>query len=151
MQFTSFSFFLFAALTLVLYFAVPKRIQWWVLLASSVGFYALSGIEYLGFILYTAGVTYLTGVVLQRRADREDAYVDQNRETLSKAERKAYRNVQRKKRFWVLLAGLFFGFGMLAVLKYTSFVMSNVRSVWTAFGGESFAIPSLLLPLGISF
>ncbi|MBQ8417013.1 MAG: MBOAT family protein, partial [Clostridia bacterium] len=117
----------------------------------SVGFYALSGVEYLGFLLYTAAVTYLTGVVLQRRADREDAYVEQHRDILSKAERKAYRNAQRKKRFWVLLIGLILGFGMLAVLKYTAFVMSNVRSAWTAFGGEAFAIPSLLLPLGISF
>lgn len=151
MQFTSFSFLLFAVLTLVVYFAVPKRIQWWVLLASGLGFYALCGVEYLGFILYTAVVTYLTGVALQRRADREDAYVDQNRETLSKADRKAYRNAERKKRLRVLTVGLLLGFGMLAVLKYTAFVMSNFRSVWTAFGGQAFAIPSLLLPLGISF
>ncbi|MBQ8310099.1 MAG: MBOAT family protein [Clostridia bacterium] len=151
MLFTSFSFVLFAALTMLLYFIVPGRMQWKVLLLSSLVFYALSGEGYLIFILYTALVTFLTAHVLQHRADAEDAFVEKNRATMEKAERKAYRAREKKKRFRVLCAGLFLGFGMLAVLKYTAFVIDGVRSVWTAFGGESFSIPSLLLPLGISF
>ena len=73
MLFTSASFVLFACITLLLYFAVPKKLQWWVLLLSSIAFYALCGVEYLFFILYTATVTYVTARILQRRADREDA------------------------------------------------------------------------------
>ncbi|MBQ9797220.1 MAG: MBOAT family protein [Clostridia bacterium] len=151
MQFTSFAFLLFAALTLLAYFLLPKRVQWVVLLASSLLFYAMSGVEYLFFILYTAAVTYLTSRALQSRADREDACVEANRDTWSKQERKAYRAEEKKKRFRVLLCGLLLGFGMLAVIKYTAFVLGNINGIVTALGGKGMEIPSLLLPLGISF
>ena len=151
MLFTSFSFVLFACLTLLLYFTVPKRVQWWVLLVSSIVFYAFAGLEYMGFILYTATVTYVVARLLQARADAEDAYVEAQRETMDKAARKAYRAEQKKKRFRVLVLGLVLGLGMLAVIKYTAFVLTGVRSVWMAFGGEEFSVPSFLLPLGISF
>ena len=151
MLFTSFSFVLFAALTLLLYFTVPKRAQWKVLLVASLVFYELSGAGYLIFILYTAAVTFFTAHVLQWRVDAEDAYVEANRATMEKSERKAYRAREKKKRFRVLCIGLLLGFGMLAVLKYTAFVMEGVSSVVAAFGGEGFSVPSLLLPLGISF
>jgi D-alanyl-lipoteichoic acid acyltransferase DltB (MBOAT superfamily) len=151
MQFTSFAFLLFATLTLLAYFLLPKRVQWVVLLASSLLFYAMSGVEYLFFILYTAAVTYLTSRALQSRADREDACVEANRDAWSKQERKAYRAEEKKKRFRVLLVGLLLGFGMLAVIKYTAFVLGNINGIVTAFGGKGMEIPSLLLPLGISF
>ena len=118
---------------------------------SSIAFYALCGVEYLFFILYTATVTYVTARILQRRADREDAYIEEHREDMDKAARKAYRAREKKKRFRVLLIGLLLGLGMLAVLKYTAFVLSGVSSLITSFGGEAIAIPSLILPLGISF
>ncbi len=151
MSFTTASFVLFAVLTVFLYFVFPKRRQWWVLLAASYVFYFMAGAEYLIFLLFTTAVTYVTAVLMQRRADAEDAFVEANRESMEKAERKAYRAQQKKKRFRILICGLLLGFGMLAILKYTAFVLSGVRSVWTAFGNEPFAIPSLLLPLGISF
>ncbi len=151
MLFTSASFIGFAALTLLAYYIVPKKFQWWILLASGLLFYALSGTEYIIFILYTALVTYLTAVFLQKKADEEDAFVEANRGNLEKSERKRIRAAGKKKRFRILLIGLILGFGMLAVLKYTAFVLEGARSVWILFGGESFSIPSLLLPLGISF
>ena len=151
MQFTSFSFILFAALTLIVYYLVPRRTQWWVLLFSSLFFYAYAGTEYLYFILYTALITWITGRILQIRADREDAYVEENRATLSKEERKAYRAKEKKKRLRILTVGLILGFGMLAVLKYTAFAIGNVNSILGAFGAKELTVPSLLLPLGISF
>ncbi len=151
MLFTSASFVLFACITLLLYFLVPKKLQWWVLLGASLAFYALCGVEYIFFILYTATVTYVAALLLQKRADGEDAYIEAHRADMDKTERKAYRAREKKKRFRILLAGLFLGLGMLAVLKYTAFVLNGVSSVVTAFGGEGIAIPSLILPLGISF
>ena len=151
MQFTSVSFILFAIVTVLLYFTVPKKIQWWVLLAASYVFYAMAGVEYLLFILYTTLVTYFTACLMQRRADAEDAYVEANRATLEKTERKAYRAAEKKKRFRILVLGLVLGFGMLAVLKYTAFVMSGVNSLLGALDAKALRIPQLLLPLGISF
>ncbi len=151
MAFTSTLFILFAILVIGLYFAVPKRMQWWVLLGASYLFYLAAGVEYLFFILYTTLVTYLTSRWMQSRADREDAYVEANRETLDKAERKAFRAKEKKKRFRILIGGLLLGFGMLAVLKYTGFAVSTVSGILTSFGKEPLTVPSLLLPLGISF
>jgi D-alanyl-lipoteichoic acid acyltransferase DltB (MBOAT superfamily) len=151
MLFTSFPFLCFAAVTLLLYFTVPRRMQWWVLLLASYLFYFLSGALYPLFLLFTTVVTYLTARRMQKRADREEAYLASCRDTIEKSARKAYRAEEKKKRFRVLVLGLLLGFGLLAVLKYTAFVLTGVRSIWTAAGGESFAIPSLLLPLGLSF
>ncbi len=151
MQFASVSFLLFAIVTVLLYFTVPKKIQWWVLLAASYVFYAFAGWEYLFFIAYTTLITYLTARWMQARADAEDAFVEANRATMEKSERKAYRAREKKKRFRILVLGLFLGFGMLAVLKYTAFVLGGVNSALSAWGAGRIKIPQLLLPLGISF
>lgn len=151
MAFTSAWFLLFAALTLLVYYLVPKRVQWWVLLAASYGFYAYAGAHYLLFILFTTLVSYVIARIMQRRADAEDAFVESHRDTLEKSERKAYRAREKKKRFSILLFGLFLTLGVLAVLKYTGFVLSGINSMVSSFGYQKFSVPSLLLPLGISF
>ena len=151
MAFTSATFLIFAAITLGVYYALPKRIQWWVLLAASYVFYLFSGVQYLFFLLFTTLVSYLIARIMQRRIQREDAYVEEQRATMDKASRKAYRASEKKKRLSILLIGLILTLGVLAVLKYTGFVLSGVRSLWVAAGNEPFKIPSLLLPLGLSF
>lgn len=151
MLFTSFAFVLFASITALLYFVVPGRIQWCVLLVASYLFYLFAGPEYIIFLLYTTAVSYFTARMMQKRADAEDAFVEANREALDKAMRKAFRAKEKKKRFWILLAGLFLGFGVLAILKYTAFAVESVNSVLSIFGTGQITVPSLLLPLGISF
>ena len=125
MQFVSLPFLLLVSLSLLIYYLLPRNRQWWVLLAASYLFYAFAGLEYLSFILYTTAVTYLTGILMQKRADTETAYIEALRETLSKEERKAYRAKAKKRRLHILTGGLLLGFGMLAVLKYTGFVLSG--------------------------
>ncbi len=151
MQFTSPSFILFAAITLLLYFTVMKKRQWWLLLAASYVFYFFAGAQYLIFILYTTAITYLSAVWMQKRADAEARYVEENRERMEKAARKAFRAREKKRRLLILSAGLFLGFGMLCVLKYTGFVLSGVNAILQSAGQTGVGIPSLLLPLGISF
>ena len=151
MQFTSFSFFLFAAISLVLYFTLPKRMQWVVLFLASYVFYLFSGWDNLCFILFTTVVTYVTARWMQKRADAEDAYVTSMRDSMEKAERKAYRAKEKKKRLHILTVGLILGFGVLAVIKYTAFVLSGVNDIAALFGAKGVKIPSLLLPMGISF
>ena len=145
MQFTSFPFLLLVSLSLLLYYVLPKAYRWWCLLAASYVFYWFAGEECLLFILYTTLVTYLTAVCMQKMSDREKAYLEVHRDDPKDA-RKAYKAAQKKRRFYVLTAGLLLGFGMLAVLKYTAFVLSEVNAL-----GAQIDIPDLLLPLGISF
>ncbi len=148
MAFTSSAFLLFFALVLLVYFTVPKRAQWCILLIASYLFYFSAGWKYLFFILFTTLVSYSVARLLQRSLAKEDAYITAHKEDMEKAERKALRAKGKKRRFYCLLIpGLVLGIGMLAVLKYTGFVMDTVKSLSKA----SFSIPSLLLPLGISF
>ena len=58
MSITSYGFLFFAGALLVLYYLIPKRAQWALLLLASYAFYTFSGIRYLGYILATTLCTY---------------------------------------------------------------------------------------------
>ncbi len=151
MLFTSYGFIAFAAILLCLYYIVPKKCQWMLLLLASYFFYAFSGLENFVFIIATTLSCYIVARIIERMRNREDEYIAHNRDAMEKEERKAYRAKKKKKRLYVLLAGLVFNLGILAVLKYTAFALTNVNSVLKLFGSAQIGIPSLLLPLGISF
>ena len=151
MQFTSLAFLAFAALTVLVYYTVPRRGQWIVLLAASYLFYFCADPSYLLFILYTTVTTYVTARLVQRHADREDAYVAANRATLAAEARKALRAKGKKHRFGMLVVGLVLGFGLLSVLKYTAFAAEGINGVLSRLSVQQLRVPKLLLPLGLSF
>ncbi len=151
MLFTSYGFILFVAVLIGVYYIFPKKYQWTLLLAASYFFYAFSGIENFAFIIFTTVSCYFVAIAIEKRKAREDDYVAAHKDTLDKEHRKAYRAKEKKKRFYILLLGLFLNFGILAVIKYTAFALKNVNSVLKLFGATEAAIPDLILPLGISF
>jgi len=151
MLFTSYGFIAFLCVLLLVYYIVPKKLQWITLLVGSYVFYAFAGLECLVFILFTTVSAYAISMLTHKAIIKENAYIDANKESLSKEERKAYRARAKKKRFRILLVGLVLNFGVLAVLKYTAFAVNNVNTLVGLFGAEGFSIPSLLLPMGISF
>ena len=151
MLFTSYGFILFVAVLLVAYYLFPKKYQWTLLLAASYFFYAFSGLENFIFIIATTLSCFFVAKILEKRRQSEDDYVALNRDTMDKESRKAYRAKEKKKRFYILLVGLVFNFGILAVLKYAAFAVKNVNSIIGLFGAQPLGIPSLLLPMGISF
>ena len=151
MLFTSYGFILFVALLIGVYYIFPKRYQWTLLLVASYFFYAFSGLENFAFILFTTLTCFFVARAIERMREKEDEYVAQNKESLDKEARKAYRAKEKKKRFNLLLLGLFLNFGMLAILKYTAFALRNLNSILDLFGAKSVGIPDLILPLGISF
>lgn len=151
MLFTSYTFIAFLCIAFAAYFLTPARWQWVTLLVLSYVFYLFSGIEYFVFILFTTLSAYAVSRILGGMKRREDEYVAQCRDTLTKDERKAYRARSKKKRLRVLVLGLVLNFGTLAVLKYTAFAVSNINGILSLFGREGFSVPSLLLPMGISF
>ena len=56
MSFIEFRFFIFAALVALLYYILPKKVQWLVLLAASLAFYLSYGWEKLPFMLASAAI-----------------------------------------------------------------------------------------------
>ena len=154
MSYTTSAFVIFVAAVLLLYYLLPRKCQWGVLLGASCAFYALSGGWYLPFIISTVATTYLAARVIHKRELADNAYIDAHREDMSKDERKEYKQKGKKKRFRILLLALCLNFGILAVLKYTGFTLDAINGVFGIFGvggGELIPVPELILPLGISF
>ncbi len=151
MSMTSFPFLLFSAIVLLVYYLVPARVQWVVLLVASMGFYAAAGGWYLPFIGVTILSTFFVARLMARHAARDEAYIAAHRSEWSKEERKAYKNKGKKRRFGMLCAGLVFNFGILGVLKYTAFALEQVNGILSLFGVGTLNVPAMILPLGISF
>ncbi len=146
MQFASVSFVLFAALLLIVYYLVPKKVQWITLLVASYVFYLWAGIEYLGFILFTTLSTYAATRLMDKNLSAQDAYLAANKATLSRDERKEYKaKIKAKNRLWMILC-LVLNFVILFVCK--GCLAEPFRTL--AKGGP-LGFLTLALPLGISF
>ena len=146
MQLTTVSFALFAAALLVLYYIIPRRGQWILLLAASYLFYLWAGVEYLVFILFTTLTTYGATLVIDRNLCVQTQYLAQNKQAMSREEKKEYKaSVKRKNRLWLVVC-LAANFAVLAVCKAC---LIEPFSVAAQQGRLSFL--TLGLPLGISF
>lgn len=107
MSFTSFRFLLFGASLLILYYAIPPKGQWMLLLAASYVFYLQSGIGNLFFILLTTFTTYGTAMVMDHNQTVHDR-----------------KTARQKNRIWVWLC-LGIQIGLLAVCK-VRFTFRNI-------------------------
>ena len=131
MSFFSWEFLAFTAGALLLYYLLPKKLQWLVLLALSLGFYCCSGWRGLIWLLFTAGTTWAAGLLLERLNAR------------AKADKSLA--VKGKKRL-VLTICLLLDFGLLYAMKYWNFTAETLAKA-----GVSLPMSSLVMPLGLSF
>jgi alginate O-acetyltransferase complex protein AlgI len=92
------------------------------LLAASVLFYARGGGAFTWLMLGSIAFNYVMAIAVAR--DRSRAW---------------------------LAAAIAVNLGVLAVFKYANFFAENVNALLTAFHVGSFAVPHVLLPIGISF
>ena len=70
MTYTSVSFLFFTLGCMLVYYCTPKQRRWCVLLAASMGFYAIVCRKYIAFILLTGATTYGGGIALGRYIDK---------------------------------------------------------------------------------
>lgn len=152
MLFTSFSFIVFLAVLFLLYYTMPKRFQWMLLLIADVFFYACAGWGGLIFMFITIVTTYVLTMRLDRIQSNADAYVKSQKGIWTKEEKKAYKERVKKRKWKCLLICLFINIGILAVLKYTNFAIYNVNGIVAAFSGKRpLGYVDFVLPMGISF
>ena len=142
MTFLSGGFLLLVGALLIIYYLLPKRFRYLVLLAGSVVFYALAGKRYLPFLGVTVVSVYATARLLGNSLEKQKAYVAEHKKDLSKEALAAYKGKEGKKRTALFLLCLLLNLGLLAALKYTAFVLEAVRAPWEV---------HWVLPLGISF
>lgn len=151
MLFTSFDFILFISLLFVIYYIIPKKLQWGLLLVASYLFYFIAGPKYLIYILVTTASTYLVGRKIDQLEIRQKHYFEANKD-MSRADKKEHRSKTKAKQWKWLLVCLVFNFGILAVVKYTNFTIHNINILLNSFGSDrKLSFLSIALPMGISF
>jgi len=129
MLFNSLYFLMFFFGLVILYFAVPQKFKWPVLLGASIYFYMCWTPLHIIVLLAVTVISYFTGL-----------YVYNSKE-----------NKQKSKKL-CLAAGIVLSFAFLAVCKYANFFMSIIYSFL-----DKAAIPytvsniNIALPVGISF
>lgn len=152
MLFTSYRFILFLVLLFIVFYSIPKRFQWQLLLIAGYVFYGFAGIKYLGYIMVTTVSTYLISRKMNQIQEQQAAYLKEKKEELSREERKNYKaRMKTRQRRWLILC-LVINFGILAVIKYGNFTITNINGLLNLFHVRS-GLPLLnfVLPLGISF
>jgi len=126
MLFNSIHFALFFVVVTSLYFALPHRFRWFLLLASSCYFYMAFIPIYILILGFTIVIDYFAGILLE--------------------------NTEGKQRKYFLIASLIANIGVLAVFKYYNFLNGNLSDLLTSIGYIN-NIPnlSIILPIGLSF
>lgn len=151
MSFVSATFIVFLLIVCIVYFMVPKRMQWVVLLIGSYVFYLFSGIKLSIFLILTTITTFYTGKYIGKLNQITADYITQNKKTLSRDEKKQYKYLQTKKKKRVLLGAVIINLGILAVLKYSNFGIVNINLLLGKFTDNELPRLNWLIPLGISF
>lgn len=128
MLFNSFTYALFLPVVFILYWIIPQKFRWIVLLMSSYYFYASWGPQYIAIILFTTIISYIAALLIER----------QRKGSLhSKA---------------ILVLSVIISIGILFFFKYFNFFTENISLLL-----QKFSIPmrpytiKLALPIGISF
>jgi D-alanyl-lipoteichoic acid acyltransferase DltB (MBOAT superfamily) len=127
MLFNSMAFAVFLPIVFILYWAIPHKFRWMLLLVASYYFYMSWNVKYVFLILFTTVVSYGAAMLLEKQ--------------------------ERKKIKKLILAGTaILCLGVLFVFKYFNFVSESIASALSLFAIQLNPITlNLLLPIGISF
>lgn len=145
MQLISYAFVALWALTFALYYLVPAKYQWYILLGASVLFYVV-GLRGLPVNLLLTGITtYGCGIYLRDNLAREKSETGQ---CADKESRKALKAVYQKKRKGVQVLYIAFNLGLLLFYKYAVVAIPWIETLTGAHVGF---LEKIVMPLGISF
>lgn len=127
MNFNSLSFLIFLPAVVILYWLIPHKFRWALLLAASYYFYMSWNARLVFLIAGTTLVSYLAGIAIEKTESR------------------------RTKRFFLILT-IAVCLGVLAFFKYFNFFVGSAVRVLNWFNPEikPFSL-DLILPIGISF
>lgn len=153
MLFASTNFLFFVFVCFCLYYLLPKRFQWCLLLVASYGFYFSAGRFYPIFLFVITCLTYTTALLIEQSKKREKQYLKENAQHFTDREKKkGFKNEVQKKRRNIVCFGFLSCLFILGIFKYTDFVIENINTCLQAFqSNKELPYFDLLLPMGISF
>ena len=126
MLFNSIPFAIFFVVVTSLYFAIPHKFRWILLLTSSCYFYMMFVPIYILILGFTIVVDYFAGRIIERS--------------------------QGRKRKLFLIISLIANIGVLAFFKYYNFIDQNLSVLLKGFGlVNPLPFLAILLPIGLSF
>lgn len=127
MLFNSMQFIIFFPIVVVVYFALPYRFRWFMLLMASYYFYMCWKVEYILLIIISTLIDYYAGIHMGNTDSK------------------------RKRRKFLLLS-LLANLGLLFSFKYFNFVNDSLRAAFNSFN-IFYNVPAfnVFLPVGISF
>ena len=126
MLFNSFDFVFFYIIVTILYYVLPFKSRWFLLLAASCYFYMAFVPLYILILGFTIVVDYFAGIYIENAAGR--------------------------RRKILLICSLVANIGILAVFKYYNFINDNISILATNLNlTNNIPYLNILLPIGLSF
>ena len=147
MSVVSFSFLAFLFIAVIVYYIVPKKLQWPVLLVSSIVFYAYTGIDNLIFVGVSIIIAYVFSNLMQINLDEQEKLIA----GLEKREARQIKVRLKRKRKALLSICLVLIIGILAFLKYYNFAVENINRVLGLMSLSDLPGLEMAVPMGISF
>ncbi len=127
MLFNSFSFAIFLPIVFAIYWLLPHKFRWILLLIASYYFYMSWNVKYVILILFTTAVSYFAAIYIEKAKDKK-----------------------RKK--CVLIWAALLCLGVLFFFKYFNFATESISNILSLFTIQISPLTiNLLLPVGISF
>jgi len=124
MSITSFNFICFLAISLVVYYLCPKKLQKYVLLISSIGFFCLASTIYTGvYVIACIVITYVAArVIVSSKSDEEKGKLKGKR---------------------ALIIAIVIDMSVLAVLKYTGMILKEPLNLAAPIGISYYSLQAI--------
>lgn len=127
MLFNTIDFAIFLPVVVIIYYLLPHKFRWILLLAASYYFYMSWRVEYILLIVASTLVDYFSGIRMEKLPDK-------------------------KSRLPWLILSLCVNLGLLFFFKYGNFALENLNLIFQKVGlSTEIPMMKLLLPVGISF
>ena len=152
MALNSFSFMAFLAVVVAVYYIVPKKYQWCVLLIASYGFYLSSGIDNVLYIIFTTLFSFFSSHWMQKIRDKQNEKIKALGDELTKEQRVAMKKEAANKIKRIQFLTVIVNLSVLAYFKYLNFFIGGFNTVFSMFEWDiSIPFVNMIAPLGLSY
>ena len=143
MAILSIRFLLFVTCLLFIYYVIPKKVRWVVLLIGSIGYYYLSSEKLIFFLVLSILSIYLVGLILSSLNNKIGNFSNKQNDKKIKL---------LKKKKMALFLGIIINILFIIMTKYFNFTIGNINSVLKIFNITGIRTSfKILIPLGISY
>ena len=127
MVFNSIEFLIFLPIVVALFYMLPQKARWLMLLVASCVFYMWFVPKYILILLVTIVIDFSAGILMENHADQP----------------------KLKKTF--MITSIVSTLTVLVIFKYLGFITENLDRLCASLGMETQLVTHIILPIGLSF